>query len=259
VSHNFHLPPREKPLALVDHNEDTEEGATPRYPQDDPREHTERVALDVVPAKHKSGDEVERRVHREHETLTRSSAVVRGLIHYDHGKTPLHATTPRHDTHEDGEEPSEASLPARVAPRVNHLADAVVSAYLEGWGKWTAHQGTQALGRHPSRILLSTVCRVVLALGVISYPHCQLSLSRSHTERCSSQSRTRKLSARCTWIGSIILCLTAVRLARTANSGTLDADKILQRVRGLHGTARGSGQSEKRLTRNCIPSEWSRD
>lgn len=77
----------EEPLALVDHNEDTEEGATPRDPQDDPREHTEWVALDVVATKYKGGDEVQRRVHREHETLSESSAVARGLIHHGLEKT----------------------------------------------------------------------------------------------------------------------------------------------------------------------------
>jgi hypothetical protein len=41
-------------------------------------------------------------------------------------------TKRQRDTHEDGEESPEAGLPARVAPRVNHLADAVVSAYFEG-------------------------------------------------------------------------------------------------------------------------------
>lgn len=86
-THHLHLPPREAPLALVDHNEDTEEGATPRDSQDDPREHTERVALDVMPTKYKRGNEVQRRVHREHETLSESSAVARGLIHHGVEKT----------------------------------------------------------------------------------------------------------------------------------------------------------------------------
>jgi hypothetical protein len=72
---------------LIDHDEDTEEGATPRDPQDDPGEHTERVALDVVPTKYKRGNEVQRRVHREHEALSRSSEMVRGLIHHGHEKT----------------------------------------------------------------------------------------------------------------------------------------------------------------------------
>lgn len=108
------------------------------------------------------------------------------------------ASKRQRDTHEDGKESPEAGLPARVAPRVNHLADAVVSARLEGCGRWTTHQGTQAFGRHPSRILPSTVCRVVLALGVISYPIVSAFYHNRTRTRRLSHARTRKLSARCT-------------------------------------------------------------
>jgi hypothetical protein len=69
-------------------------------------------------------------------------------------------------TYEDGKEAAEIGLVAGVTPRVDHFA-ASFSAKQLVLGGGTDH-GTQALGRHSSRILASRASSVNLACGVIS-------------------------------------------------------------------------------------------
>jgi hypothetical protein len=62
-------------LTLVDRDKQAQEGATPGDAPHGPREHPQRIALHVLAPKHKHRDEMQRRVHRQHEFLLVSAGI----------------------------------------------------------------------------------------------------------------------------------------------------------------------------------------